>query len=82
MRGLGFDPLKDLPFFSLDLGFLHKFFFTHVRTGQIATTNVFQCFILKNLYCAFMFGFHRSGHKFRMQLAEAICSVFHENCII
>jgi len=24
--------------------------------------NVFQCFILGNLYCAIMLGFHRSGH--------------------
>jgi len=24
--------------------------------------NVFQCFILKNLYCAIVFGFRRSGH--------------------
>ena len=25
-------------------------------------SNVFQCFILKNLYCAIMFSFRRSGH--------------------
>jgi len=24
--------------------------------------NVFQCFVLKNLYCAIMFGFYRSSH--------------------
>ena len=33
--------------------------------------NVFQCFTLKNLYCAIMFGFHRSGHIFTMFIIQA-----------
>ena len=35
--------------------------------------NVFQCFILKNLYCAIMFGFRRSGHICKYKTVAIKC---------